>query len=176
MEELVDHVDERGNVIEVVTRGQMRAGNLRHRCSYVFVLRPGGRLLVHQRADWKSIYPGWWDVAFGGVCGAGEPWLSSAERELAEEAGITGVELEGLGQFRYDADDGHIVGRAYVARTDAAPAPGDGEVVAVDEVLVGELDSWLAGRSVCTDSATAALPLLRARLAGESLGPDVKKS
>lgn len=160
--ELVDHVDADGNVLGVVSRGEMRARTLRHRCTYVFVIRSSGRLVVHQRADWKSIYPGHWDVCFGGICGAGEPWMPAAERELAEEAGILDVPLEPLGTVRYDADDGHIVGRVYVAHTDRVVHPVDGEVVAVDEVEVEDLDQWLDARPVCADSVTAALPLLRA--------------
>ena len=133
-DELVDHVDPNGNVLAVVTRGEMRARALRHRCTYVFVVRPSGRLVVHERADWKSIYPSHWDLAFGGICGAGEPWELAARRELAEEAGITDVVLEPLGPMRYDASDGHIVGRVYLAITDAEVRPVDGEVVAVDEI------------------------------------------
>lgn len=169
--ELVDHVDVDGNVIEVVTRGEMRARTLRHRCTYIFVIRSSGRLVVHQRADWKSIYPGHWDVCFGGICGAGEPWTPAAERELAEEAGIREVPLELLGPLRYDAEDGHIVGQAYVALTDAPVVPGDGEVVAVDDVDIERLDQWMSERPVCADSWTAALPLLRAYARRHGSGP-----
>lgn len=160
--ELIDHVDVDGNVLEIVTRAEMRARTLRHRCTYVFVVRPAGRLVVHQRAEWKSIYPGHWDVCFGGICGAGEPWMPAARRELEEESGIREAVLEELGPLRYDARDGLIVGRAYVAVTDDPVVPGDGEVVAVDEIEVGQLDRWMMGRSLSLDSSTAALPLFRA--------------
>ena len=85
--QLVEHVDENGDVIEVVTRSEMRAKALRHRSVYIAVL-DGDRLLVHKRADWKDVFPGAWDLAFGGVCDVGEGWLESARRELLEEAGI----------------------------------------------------------------------------------------
>ena len=65
---------------------------------YVVVLRPGDRVVVHQRAAWKDVAPSAWDLAFGGVCGVGEGWLESATRELAEEAGLTDVPLTDLGQ------------------------------------------------------------------------------
>ncbi len=160
LDELVDHVDEDGNVIEVVTRSEMRRRTLRHRCTYVFVVRPSGGLVVHRRADWKSIYPGWWDCAFGGVCGAGEDWQPAAARELAEEAGVSEVDLEELGPLRYDADDGHIVGRAFVVVTDAVVDPVDGEVVEIDEIPIVDIDSWMLGRSVSLDTRIGALPLL----------------
>jgi 8-oxo-dGTP pyrophosphatase MutT (NUDIX family) len=159
-DELVDHVDTDGRVLGVVTRGEMRAATLRHRCTYVFVVRSSGDLVVHRRAEWKSIYPGFWDIAFGGICGAGEPWDRAAARELAEEAGIDDQPLIELGALRYDADDGHVVGRAYVVVTDDVVAPSDGEVVEVDQIPLAAVGQWIEGRQVCSDSATAALPLL----------------
>ncbi len=161
-DELIEHVDVDGTVLAIVTRGEMRASTLRHRCTYVFVVRPSGHLVVHRRAEWKSIYPGFWDVAFGGICGAGEHWEPAAARELEEEAGVSGRPLIELGSLRYDADDGHVLGRAYVVLTDDAVVPSDGEVVDVDEVPLDRLADWLDQRAVCSDSATAALPLLTA--------------
>lgn len=160
LEELVEHVDENGSVIEVVTRAEIRAETLRHRCTYVFVVRSSGHLVVHRRAEWKSIYPGWWDVCFGGICGVDEPWLPAAERELAEEAGLENVELRGLGTVHYEEADGRIVGRAYVTVSDEPVEAVDGEVVELDEVPLSELEGWLAGRLVCSDSRESALPLL----------------
>ncbi|MDH4076132.1 MAG: NUDIX domain-containing protein, partial [Acidimicrobiia bacterium] len=104
-EELVEVVDEAGSVVRVATRTDVRAGNLRHRCTYIAVVDGDGRLVVHQRADWKDVYPGYWDLCFGGVCGVGEEWAESAARELAEEAGIAGAALRLLGPVAYDADD-----------------------------------------------------------------------
>ena len=66
-DELVEVVDADGNVERVVTRAEMRAQNLPHRNIAVVVQRSDGRLVVHQRADWKDVYPSLWDVAFGGV-------------------------------------------------------------------------------------------------------------
>lgn len=164
LDELVEHVAPDGSVIEVVARGRVRAETLRHRCTYVFVLRSDDRIVVHQRAPWKSIYPSFWDVCFGGICGVGEPWSVSAERELFEEAGIGGVELVDLGTVRYDADDGRIVGRVFVAETEAEVVPQDGEVVATAEVAVDDIQAWLAERSTCHDSVSAALPVFLDRI------------
>ena len=163
--ELLEHVAADGTVLEIVTRAQMREGSLRHRCTYVFVLRSNGHLVVHQRASWKSIYAGYWDLAFGGVCGVGESWEESAGRELAEEAGLTrqdlGVDgLVELGPIRYDVFDGHIVGRVYLAGSDATLTCPDGEVAATDEIGLHEISGWLEGRQVCSDSMQEALPLL----------------
>ncbi len=157
--ELVEHVALDGSVIEVVSRAQVRAETLRHRCTYVFVLRSSGRLVVHRRAEWKSIYPGWWDVCFGGICGVGEDWLPAAQRELSEEAGVSGETLHEIGEVSYEEADGRVLGRAFVVVTDAAVEAVDGEVVELDEIDLDELGAWLADRHVCMDSRHAVLPL-----------------
>jgi isopentenyldiphosphate isomerase len=165
--ELVEVVDPDGTVVEVVTREAIRAGNLRHRCTYVVVVTTAGELVVHQRADWKDVYPSYWDVAFGGIAGVGEGWEQAARRELAEEAGVDGVDLVELGPVTYDEADGRIVGRVFVATYDGRLRFDDGEVVADDRVPASQIDDWLDGRDVCPDSRQLALPLalrhLRAR-------------
>ncbi|MCP3911570.1 MAG: NUDIX domain-containing protein [Actinomycetia bacterium] len=145
----------------------MRAGDLRHRCTYVAVVTSAGELVVHQRADWKDVYPAYWDVAFGGVCGVGEGWLLSAQRELAEEAGIAGVELEDLGGVTWG---NIIVGRVFLACSDAELTCPDGEVQRVDRVAPGNLDRWLEGREVCLDSLDVVVPKLRARFVERGVG------
>ena len=159
-DELVDWVDINGVVIEVVTRARMRAEGLRHRATYVVLIDSQQRLVVHKRADWKEVYPGWWDLAFGGVCGAGEDWMASAERELAEEAGVADQPLSALGDLRYEGPDGKVVGKAYVAYYDGPISFNDGEVVAIDRVPLPELGSWMARRNVCLDSKECVVPLL----------------
>ncbi len=168
-DELIDHVDRDGNVIEVVTRARMRAETLRHRCTYTFVTRPSGAIVVHRRADWKSIYAGYWDLAFGGVCGAGEDWIAAAGRELEEESGLSIDDLDppglsGLGAVRYEESDGRILGRAYIGVSGVELTCPDGEVVETADVFPSELDRWLEGRLVCLDTRFGALPLLRAHL------------
>lgn len=169
--ELVEWVDVDGAVIDVVTRERARAEVLRHRCTYVAVLTTDDALVVHQRADWKDVYPSYWDLAFGGITGVGEPWDVAARRELAEEAGIEGTALQELGPVRYDAHDGHIVGRAYLTRHDGPLSCPDGEVVAVDHIPLADLDRWLDGRPVCLDSLQQVLPLVRAAVMGPGNGP-----
>jgi 8-oxo-dGTP pyrophosphatase MutT (NUDIX family) len=100
----------------VVSREEMRAGNLRHRAVYVLVVDAGGRLLVHRRADWKDVWPRRWDVAFGGVAAVGEPPAENARRELAEEAGVT-APLERLGEGAYEDDEVRVRGDVFLARS-----------------------------------------------------------
>ena len=101
-EELVDVVDEHDVVIGTVTRAEMRAGRLRHRAVSIAVIGSDGRLLIHRRAHTKDIWPGWWDIAAGGVVGAGESYDQAARRELAEELGVHADRLEPLGTAAYE--------------------------------------------------------------------------
>ncbi len=157
-DELVEVVDVDGVVLDVVTRREMRARGLRHRCTYVAVITSDDELVVHQRADWKDVHPAWWDVAFGGVCAVGESWLVSARRELAEEAGATDVDLEDLGAVSWGEV---IVGRVYLARYDGELSCPDGEVQQVGRVPLADLGHWLEGRDVCPDSLDLVVPRLR---------------
>lgn len=158
--EMVEVVDTGGRVLRVVRRAEMRRDLLRHRSTYIVVLRSSGALVVHRRSEWKDIHPGFWDIAFGGVAGVGEDWHGAAVRELAEEAGIAGVALQDMGGGTYDSADGHIVARRFIARTDLPVTCPDGEVVEVDEVAASHLEEWLATHDVCPDSLALMLPLL----------------
>jgi isopentenyldiphosphate isomerase len=161
-EERVEVLDEDGAVVDVVTRAEMRARNLRHRSVYVAVV-VDGRLLTHQRAAWKDAWPSRWDLAFGGVCGVGETWPDAARRELAEEAGIVvdEAELLDLGDGRYESDEVTVVGRVYAVAHDGPFTFADGEVTGIEWVGLDELERWLAEHEVCSDSVEIVAPRLR---------------
>lgn len=164
-DELVEEVDEHGTVLRVVTRAQMRAELLRHRCTYVGVVDAVGRLLIHQRSGDKEVYPSYWDVCAGGVCTAGETWDDSARRELAEELGIT-VPIEHLGHGSWQGGGASLVGHVYLARSDGPFSFDDGEVVQARFVDGDELDALLRSESFCPDSVELALPFLRNAVRG----------
>lgn len=158
--QLVEVVDEDGTVLEVVTRAELRRTGARHRCTYVVVVRSSGHVVVHQRAAWKDVSPSAWDLAFGGLCDVGEGWLESARRELAEEAGVTGVDLVDLGQVAWSGRGSSLIGRVYVAEHDGPLVPADGEVVALDEVPAADLLDWVGRTALVDDSPVVVLPLL----------------
>jgi isopentenyldiphosphate isomerase len=162
---LVDVVDDAGDVVGTATRREVRAGNLLHRSVFVAVVDGQDRLVVHQRAAWKDVWPGRWDVAFGGVVDAGEDWAPAASRELLEEAGVT-APLEHLGSGRYEDGSVREVAEVFLARSPGPFTFPDGEVVASERLAVAELDGWLAGHEVVPDSLAIVVPLLRAHLPG----------
>ena len=150
--QLVEYVDEQGVVIDVVTRAEMRDRALRHRSVYIAVVDDQQRLLVHKRADWKDVFPGAWDLAFGGVCDVGEDWETSAHRELFEEAGVRG-ELVDLGAVAFEAPGVALVGRFYVCTHNGPFHFNDGEVTATQWVPLDELATFVAVNDVPPDSA-----------------------
>ncbi len=62
---------------------------------HVCVFDHAGRLLIQQRTEEKTIWPGLWDVSVGGGVDAGETSRQGAEREFREELGVS-LDLGGL--------------------------------------------------------------------------------
>jgi 8-oxo-dGTP pyrophosphatase MutT (NUDIX family) len=158
-QELVEVVDVDGSVQRVVTRAEMRAERLRHRCTYIVVVDPAERLIVHQRALWKDVWPGRWDVAFGGVVGVGEDWGPAAQRELREEAGVE-AGLQAIGGGTYDDGDVSLLGRVYLARHDGPFTFPDGEVLQADRIPLDDVEGWITEHDLCPDSLTLAAAAL----------------
>jgi 8-oxo-dGTP pyrophosphatase MutT (NUDIX family) len=153
--ERVEVVDDDGRVVGVVTRAEMRAGNLRHRCVGVVVRRAGdAAVLAHRRATWKDVWPGRWDLAFGGVCDVGEDEIAAAVRELAEEAGVdlAPTALRRIGTGTFADDDVSTVGTVFEVEHDGPFIFADGEVEATEWVPGAALESWLAAHPHCPDT------------------------
>jgi isopentenyldiphosphate isomerase len=92
-QELVVIVDEHNAITGNAPRSVMRREGLIHRATYILVFNSDGQLFVQDRATTKDIFPGYHDLAAGGVVIAGEDYEESAHRELKEELGIVGVPL-----------------------------------------------------------------------------------
>jgi isopentenyldiphosphate isomerase len=110
--ELVDVLDEDGVIVGTATRREIRQRRLPHRCTYILLFNPAGELLIHQRTETKDVFPGYWDVAIGGVLAAGEDWETGTRRESIEEIGVV-PELEFLFDFRYRGDFGLAFAKVY---------------------------------------------------------------
>jgi isopentenyl-diphosphate delta-isomerase len=78
----------------------------RHLAFSVFVLGPGGRLLIQQRARSKYHFPGIWANTCCSHPAPGEDVIASAERRLEEEVGMRLRDgLQAVGRFEYRAVD-----------------------------------------------------------------------
>jgi len=112
-EEIVAIVDKNNQVVGSAPRSEMRAKGLVHRAAYVLVFNTKGQLYVQKRTPTKDIYPGYHDVAAGGVVAAGESYEESARRELEEEMGIQMASLTHLFDFYHRDGANRVWGRAY---------------------------------------------------------------
>lgn len=160
-DETVEEVDRQGNVLRLVSRRQMRADSLRHRSVFIAVVSEDGDLLVHRRADTKDVWPGWWDVAVGGVCNPGEEWDDAAVRELGEELGVEGAVVRHLAGGAYDDVHVKLVAHVYECRTDGPFRFADGEITEAHWVGPAEFPNWLGAKQFLPDSLALVLPRLR---------------
>ena len=156
----MDIVDDDDNVITTVTRSQMRANRLQHRSVGIVVTSTDGRLLIHRRSHGKDIWPGFWDIAAGGVVAAGETYEQAAERELAEELGLVGVDIAYLGEGRYVDANLAAIARVFRVVHDGPFTFADGEVAEVRWVSFAELDEMRAAHQFVPDSIAVVLPLV----------------
>lgn len=126
--EIVAVVDENNTVIGAEPRHVMRSRGLIYRATYILVFNSKGEIFVQKRTQSKDVYPGYYDVAAGGVVLAAETYEESAERELAEELGIRGTPLTRLFDFFYSGAGNRVWGRAYVCVYDGAVVLQEEEV------------------------------------------------
>jgi 8-oxo-dGTP pyrophosphatase MutT (NUDIX family) len=112
-DEIVVIVDEQNHEVAQVSRRVMRDGGLIHRASYILVFNRSQEIFVQKRTMTKDIYPGYLDVATGGVVLAGETYEVSAKRELAEELGVRKASLASHFDFYHAADNNRVWGRVF---------------------------------------------------------------
>jgi predicted N-formylglutamate amidohydrolase/isopentenyldiphosphate isomerase len=116
-EEVVAIVDRKNRVVGATKRREMRRRNLIHRATYILVYNRQGQLFVQKRTMAKDLYPGYYDVATGGVVLSGESYEESARRELQEELGVT-AELTPLFDAYFAQADNKVWGRVFRCRHD----------------------------------------------------------
>lgn len=146
-------------MIGQASRAEIRAKNLLHRAVFVVMRSTRGEVLVHRRAETKDMWPGYWDVAVGGVVDAGEDYATAAHRELEEELGIE-AELVELGADSYRDEEVAHLSRTYEAVHDGPFAFSDAEVVEARFVAVGDLPDFAASHLICPDSVAIVGPLV----------------
>ena len=112
-EEIVQIVDRDNQVTEALPRHLMRSRGLIHRASYILVFNHRQEVFVQKRTTTKDIYPGYWDVAAGGVVLADESYEESASRELKEELGVSGIPLTPLFDHYFEDATNRVWGRVF---------------------------------------------------------------
>ena len=164
VDEFVDIVDEEDCVVGRVSRSTMRAHRLRHRAVFVAVTDGRGRLLVHRRSVAKDVWPGWCDIAVGGVVASGEDYLTAAHRELAEEIGIRADDIAVLDDghaLAFDDDSVSLLGRCFQVVHQGPFEFSDGEVADAWWMDRADLERLLKTESFLPDSVALLLPRIR---------------
>ncbi len=111
----------------------------------------------------KDIWPGWWDIAVGGVVTPGETFETAARRELAEEVGVVDCPVEFVGSGSYEDPDVKLVAQCFLCRSDGPFEFSDGEVQQVEWVPAEGILDWVGAHRVLPDSIALVLP----RILGE---------
>ena len=111
--EIVQIVDRNNRPAGQVPRHVMRRDGLTHRASYILVFNRAGELFVQKRTLTKDVFPGFWDVAAGGVVLGGESYEQSAYRELFEELGVKDTQLEFLFDHYYADQQNKVWGHVF---------------------------------------------------------------
>jgi isopentenyldiphosphate isomerase len=106
--EIVAWVDRDDQLLGGLPRQQLRERGLIGRGTFILLFNSAGELCVHQRTLSKALYPGFWDVAAGGMVAVDESYAESAARELAEELGVSGVALTAHERFYFEGEHNHL--------------------------------------------------------------------
>ncbi|SEI95653.1 Isopentenyldiphosphate isomerase [Azotobacter beijerinckii] len=153
--ELIAWVDADDRPLGALPRAELRARRLIGRGTFILLFNGAGQLCVHRRTLSKAIYPGYWDVAAGGMVQAGEDYGESAARELEEELGIAGVELREHGRFFFDQPDNRLWCAVFSATSDAPLVLQPEEVLEARFIPPHEALCEALERPYCPDSLQA---------------------
>lgn len=144
-DEIVSIVDEFDNVVGQAPRHVMRAQGLLHRVTYILVFDSQGKLFVQKRTTTKDLYPGYYDLAAGGVVCVGESYEESALREAREELAIDNTPLKSHFKFFFQQQNNRCWGQVFSCVHDGPfilqkEEVESGEFMEIDKVINSEID------------------------------------
>lgn len=116
--EVFDVVDDHDHVIGQARRGKVhRDPALMHRSVQVLVFDHADRLLLQRRSQAKDLFPGYLCASASGHVAAGEGYAHTAEREVAEELGVS-LALTYIGKLIVRSSVETEMTAVFVARSD----------------------------------------------------------
>lgn len=161
--ESIAWVDESDRLLGTLPRAELRERGLIGRGTYILLFNSEGELCVHRRTLSKAIYPGYWDVAAGGMVQGDETYAESAARELEEELGVSGVELTAHEQFFFDQPGNRVWCAVFSAVWDGPLELQPEEVLEARFMPVQQALDESAIEPYCPDSVAALLRFLACR-------------
>ncbi|MGY3259425.1 NUDIX hydrolase [Pseudomonas chlororaphis] len=153
--EQVAWVDGEDQLLGTLARSELRERGLIGRGTYILLFNSAGELCVHRRTLSKAIYPGYWDVAAGGMVLAVENYAESAARELEEELGVSGVELTAHDHFFFEDTDNRLWCSAFSAVWDGPLRLQPEEVLEARFIAIDEVMREITEKPYCPDSLAA---------------------
>ena len=104
--ELFIVVDEKDNIIGYKTRYKCHHDKrLIHRALNIALFNKKGEIAFQKRTMTKDLYPGYYALTVTGHVSKGEDYLTAALREMKEEIGVTGVNLQHISTQVVDEPD-----------------------------------------------------------------------
>ncbi len=161
--EQIAWVDEQDNLLGALVRSDLRERGLIGRGTYIMLFNSAGDLCVHRRTLSKAIYPGYWDVAAGGMVQADETYAESAARELEEELGVSGVELTAHDHFYFEDTGNRLWCSAFSAVWDGPLKLQPEEVLEARFIPVEQVMQEIQQKPYCPDSLAALKRYLNAQ-------------
>ncbi|MDF0733753.1 NUDIX hydrolase [Pseudomonas entomophila] len=153
--ELVAWVDAADEPLGALPRAELRERGLIGRCTFILLFNSAGELCVHRRTLSKALYPGYWDVAAGGMVAAGEGYADSAARELEEELGVSGVVLRFHEKFYFDQPGNRLWCAVFSAVWDGPLRLQPEEVMEARFLSVEQAEAQSRVQPYCPDSLAA---------------------
>ena len=101
MQEILDIVDEKNEVIGSAPVEDIYQQRLNHRIIHVVLFNDKGEIFLQQRSAKMKFCPGHWCTSAGGHVKKGESYEKAAERELQEELGVA-MPLTKIHESPYD--------------------------------------------------------------------------
>lgn len=153
--ELIAWVDRHDQPLGSLPRADLRERGLIGRGTYILLFNSAGELCVHRRTLSKAIYPGYWDVAAGGMVQADESYELSAARELEEELGVSGVALAAHERFFFDQPDNRLWCAVFSAVWDGPLKLQPEEVLEARFLSIDQVLRETTEKPYCPDSLAA---------------------
>jgi isopentenyldiphosphate isomerase len=153
--EMVAWVDEHDQLLGELRRAELRERGLIGRATCILLFNSAGELCIHQRTLSKAIYPGFWDVAAGGMMHRDESYAESAARELEEELGVSGVPLTAHQRFFFDQPGNRVWCAVFSAVWDGPLRLQPEEVLQARFITVREALAHSEQAPYCPDSLVA---------------------
>ncbi len=153
--ELIAWVDRQDQLLGSLPRVELRERGLIGRGTFILLFNSAGELCVHRRTLSKAIYPGYWDVAAGGMVQADESYKDSAARELEEELGVGGVELTAHERFFFDQPGNRLWCAVFSAVWDGPLKLQPEEVLEARFVAIDQVMRETGEKPYCPDSLAA---------------------